>query len=207
MTLRWSIVLTGILLLGSAAVQLAARAEGDKKDEPKNGTTIGILVNKGPTWVEVKADGEKDAVRYLPYWRGGAPTDGGGPDKTVVETIKKIPVTNLVKVAWELNENHRRIVTIEIVIPDKKDGDVTGAVVGKGDAWLDVKPQKDGPAERYMARWSGGLPKDGGGYEKAILDAIKALTVGDTVHLTWKYDERKRVLTLEKIATPKETPK
>src|SRR5262245_41673530 len=59
----------------------------DKKDEPRKGTVTGMVTAKGDNWIEVKADGEEKARRYVPHWRGGLPKDGGGPDKDMVAKI------------------------------------------------------------------------------------------------------------------------
>jgi hypothetical protein len=185
----------GTLLLAAMALCVPTRAE-----EAKNGTVTGILTAKGTEWIEVKAEGEKESVRYIPCWRGGLPKDGGGFDKGTLETIKKTPVATLVKVAWQLEEAKRRIVSLEVIAPVEKSGTVTGTVVAKGETWIDVTPDKvgdkQGPTERYWPRWIGGMPKDGGGLDKDMLRAIAAAKVGDKVEIKWMYDERKRVVQL-----------
>lgn len=192
--------LLGIVLAISLLCTVAVWAE-DPPPAPEKGTTTGILVEKGKDWIRVLAEGDKEAVRYIPFWRGGMPQDGGGFDKATLETIAKIPVSNLVKVEWEVNEARRRIVSLTLVAPAEKAGTVTGVVTAKGENWLDMKP-KDKPVERYMARWIGGAPKDGGSLDKAMIAAIAGVKVGDTVTLQWIYDERMRVIALQVVQPP-----
>lgn len=182
-----------LVLLG--VLPLLAVAQTAPSEAPAKGTTVGILVAKGDAWMQVKGETDKEAIRYIPFWRGGMPADGGGPDKEIVAAIKKLPVSNLVEVAWEVQEKSRRIVSVKIIAPEKKEGTVDGVVTAKGENWIDVKP-KDGPTERYMARWIGGMPKDGGGMDKAMVAAIAAAKLGDTVQVKWLFDERKRAVSL-----------
>src|SRR6187549_2145616 len=92
-----------LLAVALAVGCLAGSALADEKkgkDEKKKGTVVGTLTDKGPNWVEVKADGEDKARRYVPHWRGGNPADGGGPDKEMVAEIKKVPVDSRLKLDW-----------------------------------------------------------------------------------------------------------
>jgi hypothetical protein len=86
----------------------------DKKDEPRKGTVTGVLSAKGENWIEVKADGEEKARRYVPHWRGGAPAAGGGPDKAMVAEIQKLVVNSRLKIEWEFEER-ARVVKIEVL--------------------------------------------------------------------------------------------
>src|SRR3954451_14202838 len=87
----------GLLSLGLAAATAAdEKDKGGKKDEARKGTVTGVLSAKGDNWIEVKADGEEKARKYVPHWRGGAPNEGGGPDKDIVAKIKAAPVNSRV---------------------------------------------------------------------------------------------------------------
>jgi len=185
-------------LLGST---VAITAEEQKA--PTTGTLTGILTAKGSNWIEVKADGEQDAVRYIPYWRGGMPKDGGGFDKAMLETINKLVVPNRVKLSWEKQE-HLRIVSVDMLLSQEKSGTVTGVITALGKDWIEVKADgKDGVAERYMPRWIGKNPSEGGGFDKVMLQIIAGLKVGARVELKWIRDERKRVIDLEIFDTRK----
>jgi hypothetical protein len=98
---------------GNAAAKDEKKPE-DKKDEPRKGTVTGVVSAKGDNWIEVRADGEEKGRRYVPHWKGGAPADGGGPDKTMVAEIKKTPLNARVKLDWEFEER-ARVVKIEVL--------------------------------------------------------------------------------------------
>src|SRR5215208_6100016 len=92
-----------------AVVVTAAGAAADepKKDAEKKGTVTGVVTAKGDNWIEVKADGEERARRYVPHWRGGAPKDGGGPDKEMVVKLKEVPLKARVRLEWSFEERPR----------------------------------------------------------------------------------------------------
>ena len=99
--------LVGIVAL---ALTVAARAEEPKKkdaDEGKKGTVTGVVTARGENWIEVKADGEEKPRRYVPHWKGGAPKDGGGPDKAMVAKIRAVPVKARVRLEWSFQERPR----------------------------------------------------------------------------------------------------
>ncbi|OPZ85699.1 MAG: transaldolase/EF-hand domain-containing protein [bacterium ADurb.Bin429] len=169
--------------------QAIAQAQPAKETK---GAVEGILATKGTNWIEVKA--KDGAERYYPIWRAGENGQPGDSDAAMLQTIKELPVGNLVRLTWELREMRRRILTITVIVPEVKEGAVTGTVTAKGLEWIDVAP-KDGPTERYTPLWTGG--QDGGGFDHAMLARIAAAKVGDSVTIAWKYDERKRLITLE----------
>ena len=96
----------------------------DKKEPPKEekdrkGTVTGVVTAKGDNWIEVKADGEEKARRYVPHWKGGQPKDGGGPDKEMVAQIKKIELKERVRLEWEFEER-ARVVKVEVLKKNEK---------------------------------------------------------------------------------------
>src|SRR4051794_31716973 len=95
---------------------LSAADEKPSKEEPakKSGTVAGVLTAKGDNWIEVKADGEEKARRYVPNWVGGAPKDGGGPDKKMVQAIRDLNVGSRVRVDWEFQERPR-VIKVEVL--------------------------------------------------------------------------------------------
>jgi hypothetical protein len=106
------------LLVGAALGLVLLSGEGqvfgqDKKAkdplEGKKGTTIGTLTEKGPNFIEVKADGEEKGRKYVPEWRGGAPAQGGGPDKEMLKTFTKLQVGSRVEVEWVFHERLRAL--------------------------------------------------------------------------------------------------
>jgi hypothetical protein len=88
-------------------VQVGTKAGEPKKDGEKKGTVTGVVTAKGPNWIEVKADGEEKARRYVPHWRGGLPKDGGGPDKEMVAKLKEVPLKARVRLEWVFEERPR----------------------------------------------------------------------------------------------------
>ena len=96
-----------------------AQEKKEKKDESRKGTVTGVVTAKGPTWIEVTADGEEKGRRYVPHWTGGLPKDGGGPDKEMVAKIKDTPLKSRVRIEWEFEERAR---VIKIDVLKKPDG-------------------------------------------------------------------------------------
>ena len=96
----------------------------DKKgEEGRKGTVTGVVTAKGDNWIEVKADGEEKARKYVPHWKGGLPKDGGGPDKDMLAKIKETAVNSRVKLDWEFEER-ARVVKIEVLKkPEEKKKD------------------------------------------------------------------------------------
>jgi hypothetical protein len=103
--------------------QVVKKGTGEKKDEARKGSVTGVVTAKGDNWIEVKADGEERARRYVPHWRGGAPAQGGGPDKEIVAEIKKVPLNGRVKLDWTFEERPR-VEKIEVLKkPEEKTSD------------------------------------------------------------------------------------
>src|SRR5262245_46459496 len=82
-----------VVFTGGLAPGGGEKKDGKEKDKAKrSGTVVGVLTAKGDNYVEVKADGEEKARKYVPHWRGGAPDKGGGPDKEMLKVIKTLKV-------------------------------------------------------------------------------------------------------------------
>jgi hypothetical protein len=173
---------SGILLLGSC-LAYGLRAE----EASKGGVTQGIITARSEHWLEIKADGEKESVRYLPKWVKGTEGERGGLDQGMLGKLKGFVVLNRVEVKWEFFES-QRILEISHIDNGAKSGSAKGRVTAKGEAWIEVTPL-NGVPERYMPKWSKGLDKD-------MLEKIGQAKTGDTVTVDWTYDERKRVVGL-----------
>lgn len=119
-------VLVGAVLLGGLWAGLRpadADEKSDKKEsEKKSGTIVGEITARGKDYLEVKADGEEKARRYVPRWVGGAPKDGGGFDKDTVKAIGGVKVGDRVKLEWEFEERPR-VVKVTVVKAAGKDKD------------------------------------------------------------------------------------
>ena len=107
-----------VLIVGSGA-----DAHNKKEKDPlegKKGTVVGTLVGKTETSIELKADGEEKARKYVPQWRGGVPAQGGGPDKDIVKIIKELKLGSRLEVDW-LFEERLRCMSIKVLkAPEKK---------------------------------------------------------------------------------------
>lgn len=117
MLYRWlfGLLLVAACLPGAAVAQdKKDEKKDDKKKEEKKGTVVGVLSAKGDNWIEIKADGEEKARRYVPHWRGGAPDKGGGPDKEMVASIKKLKVGSRLRIEWVFEER-ARVEKIEVL--------------------------------------------------------------------------------------------
>ena len=127
---RW-LTLGAFLFLGAVwatgptrtgAVMAGEKKQEAKEPEKRSGTVVGVVAGKGEAYVEVKADGEAKARKYVPHWVGGAPAQGGGPDKAMVKTIRELKVGSRVRLDWVFEERPR-VVRIEVLRPAERKGD------------------------------------------------------------------------------------
>ena len=100
-------VFCGVLLIAPLAARSVDEKKKDDKKEERGGTVSGVVTAKGDNFIEVKADGEEKARRYVPHWKGGAPDKGGGPDKEMVAKIKEVPLKSRVRIEWKFEERPR----------------------------------------------------------------------------------------------------
>ena len=177
-------------LIGGPAV-----AQEKKTDEPRKGTVTGIVSAKGPTWIEVTADGEEKGRRYVPHWTGGLPKDGGGPDKEMVAKIKDTPLKSRVRIEWEFEER-ARVLKIEVLkkpgdkgsapANEKRSGSITGEVTSKKEQNKNILIEVLAPGEekarsyfvQYDPKLKAPIPD--------VLKAVGAAGVGDTVMFDWE---------------------
>ena len=99
----------GVLVLGLATAFADDKKDEKKKDVPRKGKVTGVVSARGENWIEVKADGEEKARKYVPHWRGGAPAQGGGLDKDMLAKFKETPVNSRVELEWEFEERLRAV--------------------------------------------------------------------------------------------------
>lgn len=119
----FSLALRGLLvalLSVTLAGVVAAQRDDKKKAETKKGTLAGVVTAKGPTWIEVKADGEEKGRRYTPHWRGGLPKDGGGLDKEILATFSRLKVGTRIRLDWEFAERPRAVKIEVLALPSEK---------------------------------------------------------------------------------------
>ena len=188
-----------LLALGLVAPALAAPKKADEKktdkkgEEGRKGTVTGVVTAKGDNWIEVKADGEEKARKYVPHWKGGNPNQGGGPDKDMVAKIKDTPVHSRVRLEWVFEERPR-VEKIEVL--KKGDGDAKGDAKRSGTVSGEIKSKKEqnnnvvievlAPGEekarsyfvQHDPKVKGPIPE--------VLKAVRAAGVGDKVVFDWE---------------------
>jgi hypothetical protein len=122
----WLGLAWGLVDLAGATPTAQAQEKKDKKQknpqEGKKGSVIGTLTAKTENTIELKADGEEKARKYVPQWRGGQPAQGGGPDKEIVKIIKGLKVGDRLEVEWLFEERLRcmKITVVKSANKDKK---------------------------------------------------------------------------------------
>lgn len=159
------------------------RPPAAKAPDIKEGRVVGILVSRPTDHVYVKAEGQQEPRKYFPVW------GPDGLDKKMLETIRKMPHGNLVEVNWKWDE-HYRVISIQMYVPPEKEGVVEGTVMGKGDRWVDIKPDGRPFTERYTARW---VESPEPSPDPDPVQVISELKKGDRVKVAWQYGERKTI--------------
>lgn len=86
----------------------------------------------------------------------------------------------------------------------KKKGSLVGVVTAKGPVWIEVKADGEEKGRRYTPHWRGGLPKDGGGLDKEMLETFSKLKVGTRIRLAWEFQERPRAVKIEVLREAKD---
>ena len=76
-------------------------------------------------------------------------------------------------------------------------GTSTGTItsIEKGKLTLDTKEG----ILLFMAHWKGGMPKDGGGLDKEMVERLGVFKVGDQVKIDWVWEERRRIEKIEAL--------
>jgi len=82
--------------------------------------------------------------------------------------------------------------------PRRKSGVIEGVISEKGENWIRVKPA-EGESMRFMPRWIGGMPADGGGLDEDMLRVFQGLKAGDKVRVRWEFEERPRALEVTRL--------
>jgi hypothetical protein len=166
--------------------------EHNPKSEGTKGELTGLLVARGDSWIEVKADGSDKIKRYIPHWRGGMPDAGGGPDRDMLDNIAVLVTGNRVKLSWSFEE-HLRIENVKMIEVKDKKGNDHGVITARGEVWVEIKSNNGGVNERFSVRMVNGGPENGGSFDKETMQQMSKLKLGDKIAVQWEYDERKRI--------------
>lgn len=181
-----------VLLVGGKEYPLA---EGQEQGV-EGGTFRGVVAEIGKDAFVVEGEGGK-RMTFHPRWIGGMPADGGGFDKEMLKAIHHLMVGDRVAVEWKWEERPRAL-AIQVLEQAPRKGTFIGEVVEKGENWFRATGE-GGVTMRFMPRWIGGMPADGGGLEKPILEAIGRLRVGQKVRVEWEWEERHRAVNIRVV--------
>lgn len=114
--MRYSVVAMatccGFMLIHSTAAEQEPK-KGEKA-EVRKGTVTGIVTARDEKSIDVQADGEEKARKYVPHWKGGLPKDGGGLDKDMLAQLKTVTVKSRVRIEWVFEERFR-VVKLEVL--------------------------------------------------------------------------------------------
>lgn len=161
----------------------------DKQDE--GGRVVGLLTFTGPDWIRVKCDSDGIERQYVPL------ENAAGYDANMMNTIKSLPIPNRVNLVWKRAGGKRRIMSVDVSQPPGLAGTDSGIVTVKGPNWLELRLD-DGTYERYLVRWIGGPPEQGGGPDSDAMRTMSQLTIGDKASVDWRYGSRKVIYGLQK---------
>jgi hypothetical protein len=153
------------------------------------------------------------------------PRQGGGPDKRMLALFRQLVVGSRLKVAWMRSGEQLCVTNIQVLRPPQdeendatgdgqngqqgahreeppaqKSGNFTGIVTGKGENWITIQPDGEHESRKFIPRWIGGAPDQGGGFDKDALRAIREVAVGTHVSVTWVWDEHYRLTGLKPAA-------
>ncbi len=86
--------------------------------------------------------------------------------------------------------------------PAKGDKGVLTGVIAKIDGGK-VTVKAGDKETVLMPYWRGGMPQDGGGFDKDMMKTLKDFKVGDTVKIAWTMEEHQRIDSIEKVEAAK----
>jgi hypothetical protein len=191
----------GVLFVTWACGSLSGAAHAQQ-----TGVTEGVLTAKGEAWIAVRADNAEESTKLVPCWVGGLPRNGGGLDKRMLALFQQLVIGSRLKVAWVQSE---RLCVTKIQVlslpgeedgnskteepPAQKSGNFTGIVTEKGENWIKIRPDGQQESRKFLPRWIGGTPAQGGGLDKDALRAIHDVTIGTSVSVSWIWDEHYRL--------------
>lgn len=92
------------ILMAAVAMTSGAAERKDAKAGDK-GVAEGTIQSIERGIVMVKTDG--GTLKFLPYWHGGMPKDGGGFDKDMLRRLESFGKGDRVRIEWTLEEHHR----------------------------------------------------------------------------------------------------
>lgn len=167
----WTLA-TAILLVGLAHAAIAGEDALRK--------TAGTVVSSSEQAVKLEADGQT-LVFTVPK----------ASHLAVLEASQLVPGDN-VTITWAPDGDNKLVRKVD------GRGTLIGTVSRLGENWIEVTPA-NGKPQRFVPRWVGGNPADGGGFDKEMVRLIREQKVGAKVALTWEMPEGKRVVGLKSV--------
>jgi hypothetical protein len=82
--------------------------------------------------------------------------------------------------------------------PQETKGQIVGKITAKDGGKITVKGEQG--ELKLMPHWRGGMPADGGGFDKEMLQKLEKFSVGDEVKVTWVFSEHYRIEAIENVA-------
>ena len=171
------------------------------RDIEGEGVLEGKVSGLGDAWLEVQTAGNKKVKLRAP-WRGGNPSDGGGPDREVVEKLGQVSVGDQVAVTWAMPEG-KRVMDVRVrkttdltkappelyglsgrvigrlVSKDVEKGELTLKIVEVDRVWPNNKAKKPKSAEGRTLKIDGVFGK--------FLDVLLTLKKNDGVQVEVKH--------------------
>lgn len=83
-----------------------------------------------------------------------------------------------------------------------KKGRTIGLLTARGQNFIEVKADGEVKGRRYVPRWVGGSPADGGGLDKRMLKTFESLKIGSRLQVDWIYEERLRAIAVKVLQEP-----
>ncbi len=83
-----------------------------------------------------------------------------------------------------------------------KSGKTIGVLTAKGEKFIEVKAAGEEKGRKFVPRWIGGAPAQGGGLDKAMLKTFSELKVGSRLEVEWTFDERLRAVKITVLQKP-----
>src|SRR6266446_6213391 len=87
---------------------------------------------------------------------------------------------------------------------EKRKGTTIGVLVSKEPNAILVKADGEEEPRKYVPRWIGGLPSNGGGLDKDMLKTFANLKVGSRVEVEWFFEERPRAVSVKVLEEAKD---
>ena len=146
--------------------------------ESEGKTAKGVVVSAGGGILKLKSGTKTATLRVL------------RKSKLARLEVSQLNPGDVVTVTW-IEDGGEKFVTD---VAGK--GTVVGTVVEVGEAVIVVKPE-GGKAQRFRPPWTGGMPRQGGGFDRIVLGKIRKQKEGSKVKLTWDLIEGKRVVDIK----------